>query len=170
MDTILPSPGSAGHPELCSRPCLFFVLPGGQCENGSSCEFCHLSHHKIKTINLDKRHRDMMKQMDFSDCVLLALPILKDRVLKLRLSPEVLQRLGDLGVAVRGLPTSALARQAKQERLEDRRTLVRALRAISLRALFLTLRRLLPRQHQYEETAEALRQTMAAAGILTENL
>jgi hypothetical protein len=42
--TNLPSLGSAGHAEGTCKRCCFF--PKGRCQNGFSCEFCHIEHEK----------------------------------------------------------------------------------------------------------------------------
>ena len=54
------NPGSAGHPELCRRPCIYFAL--GQCSNEVDCNFCHLSHNN-RSATLDKSQRQVIKQM-----------------------------------------------------------------------------------------------------------
>ncbi|CAE7673157.1 UROS [Symbiodinium sp. CCMP2456] len=54
------NPGSAGHPELCRRPCIYFAL--GQCINEADCNFCHLSHNN-RSATLDKCQRQMIKHM-----------------------------------------------------------------------------------------------------------
>lgn len=56
----LPNPGSAGHPELCKRPCLYFVA--GQCSNGAACSFCHMGH-SGRQAHLDKRNREKLKEL-----------------------------------------------------------------------------------------------------------
>jgi hypothetical protein len=73
----LTNPGSRGHPELCSRACLYY--PIGQCTNGLDCEFCHMPHSK-RNVHLDKRHREMMRNMDFVERACLILPILKAKL------------------------------------------------------------------------------------------
>ncbi|CAJ1370374.1 unnamed protein product [Effrenium voratum] len=40
------SEGSAGHPELCFKPCLYLAYGSGACPRRSSCSFCHLPHPK----------------------------------------------------------------------------------------------------------------------------
>ncbi|CAE7262057.1 unnamed protein product [Symbiodinium pilosum] len=55
---LLPSQGSLGHPELCRRPCIYFIA--GHCENGNACAYCHMEHIE-KTPKLDKRQRTIMQ-------------------------------------------------------------------------------------------------------------
>ena len=54
------NPGSAGHPELCRRPCIYFAL--GQCMNLADCNFCHLPHNN-RSATLDKNQRQLIKEM-----------------------------------------------------------------------------------------------------------
>ncbi|CAE7257158.1 unnamed protein product [Symbiodinium natans] len=55
---LLPSQGSLGHPEVCRRPCIYFIA--GNCENGRACAYCHIEHTE-KTPKLDKRQRTIMQ-------------------------------------------------------------------------------------------------------------
>ena len=41
--------GSAGHPEFCRRPCLFFLA--GQCNEGSSGKYCHERHGRVRKMH-----------------------------------------------------------------------------------------------------------------------
>jgi len=137
------NPGSIGHPELCPRPCLFY--PAGTCVNGTECNFCHFAHPR-RAAHLDKRHRAMLRDMPFSDCLATVLPILKERVQSLSFGPEVVRQLevlaadvasgecvGDDGASVKSGGTS----RATQENA----WLKTALRAMSVRSLLMMLRR-----------------------------
>mmetsp|Transcript_107541 Transcript_107541/g.286158 ORF Transcript_107541/g.286158 Transcript_107541/m.286158 type:complete len:333 (-) Transcript_107541:263-1261(-) len=128
------NPGSIGHPELCPRPCLYF--PSGRCVNGEDCNFCHFPHPK-RPAHLDKRHRAMLKEMRFADCVALVLPILKEKAQCLNFGPEVRQRLDALAVHSDG-DAGYLAHQKPSRETSALRT---ALRAMSLRSLLTTLHR-----------------------------
>ena len=55
---LLPSQGSLGHPEVCRRPCIYFIA--GHCENGNTCDYCHMEHIE-KTPKLDKRQRALIQ-------------------------------------------------------------------------------------------------------------
>ncbi|CAE8612514.1 unnamed protein product, partial [Polarella glacialis] len=55
-----PTPGSLGHPELCTRPCLYFA--SGRCVNDINCGFCHLPH-AARPSHLDKRSRLLLKSL-----------------------------------------------------------------------------------------------------------
>merc|ERR1712232_1392557 len=71
------NPGSVGHPELCSRACLFFIQ--GQCTNGNSCAFCHQPHPK-RAAHLDKRNREILRRLDLSDRFAFMAPILRAKL------------------------------------------------------------------------------------------
>eukprot|EP00927_Polykrikos_kofoidii_P083902 TRINITY_DN8711_c0_g1_i2.p1 TRINITY_DN8711_c0_g1~~TRINITY_DN8711_c0_g1_i2.p1 ORF type:complete len:1199 (-),score=213.45 TRINITY_DN8711_c0_g1_i2:57-3563(-) len=129
------NPGSFGHPELCSRPCLF--NPTGDCKSGDSCDFCHMTHVK-RPAHLDKRHREILKVMPFSRCIAVMEPILRDRVQSLRLSDNVVKALD--GVVVFASTTGVAP--SGQPYAKDERPLYHALKVLSLRALLTSLHRL----------------------------
>lgn len=72
MDNV----GSAGHPELCARRCIFHAA--GHCTNGSSCGYCHYPH-EARPIHLDKRHRELLRMMSAEKRLALLLPVLQRR-------------------------------------------------------------------------------------------
>ena len=72
----LSSYGSAGHPEVCQRPCLFFAQ--GDCQNGSSCGFCHLPHLQ-RPVHLDKRNRLQLQSLSHAEKLALLLPLLHEK-------------------------------------------------------------------------------------------
>ena len=72
----LPSLGCWGHPEVCRRPCIYFI--SGHCENGQSCAYCHLPHQE-KTPKLDKRQRQMVQQLGWAQMVFMVLPLCRKR-------------------------------------------------------------------------------------------
>lgn len=121
------NPGSVGHPELCPRPCLYFA--SGRCANGTTCNFCHLPHPK-RPAHLDKRHRIMLKEMSFQDCLCMMLPILRQKLSTLACGPSVTDLLDSLegSVAASQVPAGTQALQT-------------ALRAMSLRSLLTALHR-----------------------------
>jgi len=77
--------GMLGHPELCTRPCIFFAQ--GVCVNGNSCGFCHLPHPTsngaskkgVREPHLDKRGRTLVKTMNVEDRAALIIPILEKK-------------------------------------------------------------------------------------------
>lgn len=76
-ETLLPSLGSYGHPELCRRPCLFWVQKK-ECAKGASCPFCHEDHEKL--VSLDKAQRNIMARLTDSEKIFLLLPFLRTKV------------------------------------------------------------------------------------------
>lgn len=58
----LPSIGSAGHHIGECRRCNFFAK--GRCQNGYSCEFCHLPHERQKLTRQEKRDQRAARQAD----------------------------------------------------------------------------------------------------------
>ncbi|CAJ1364292.1 unnamed protein product [Effrenium voratum] len=82
------SEGSAGHPELCFKPCLYLAYGSGACPRRSSCSFCHLPH--PKRAKLRRADRELLRQLGEADLLALVLPHLRakkipgaDRVLGL---------------------------------------------------------------------------------------
>eukprot|EP00931_Biecheleriopsis_adriatica_P068444 TRINITY_DN42398_c0_g1_i1.p1 TRINITY_DN42398_c0_g1~~TRINITY_DN42398_c0_g1_i1.p1 ORF type:complete len:326 (-),score=60.70 TRINITY_DN42398_c0_g1_i1:92-1069(-) len=72
--------GAAGHPEFCSRPCIFFVQ--GRCENGSECNYCHLEHTQ-RPYHLDKTHRELLKSQPRASILCTTISILHERMDKI---------------------------------------------------------------------------------------
>ncbi|CAE8700126.1 unnamed protein product [Polarella glacialis] len=96
---MLPNPGSMAHPELCRRPCIYFAA--GSCANGSACGYCHLSH-EHRPSHLDRRHRDLLRNLSEAECLALLLPVLRCRAESTGLAAEaveVLALLEDKAVA-----------------------------------------------------------------------
>ena len=71
------NPGSAGHPELCRRPCLHFAA--GYCGHGSTCNFCHEDHPQ-KAAKLDKKQREIMQNLHSKEAAALIVEYVKARV------------------------------------------------------------------------------------------
>eukprot|EP00439_Symbiodinium_sp_Y106_P060044 s1071_g8.t2 len=63
-DTVLPTPGSLGHPELCQRACIYFG--SGPCQNGAFCGYCHLPH-TTPPVKLNKRQRLLLQRLRASE-------------------------------------------------------------------------------------------------------
>lgn len=70
--------GSAGHPYVCSRPCLYFAA--GACEGGSACGFCHLLHLK-RRVNVSRKSKDALEAMPAATALALVMPLLRKKVL-----------------------------------------------------------------------------------------
>lgn len=74
--------GSRGHPDFCPRPCLYFAQ--GTCNNGASCEFCHLDHER-HPMHLDKRNRLSLGRLSFLERAKIILPVISKRAQLLNL-------------------------------------------------------------------------------------
>jgi hypothetical protein len=81
--TVYYNPGSIGHPDVCSRKCLYFA--SGDCSNGEACRFCHMAHPK-RPPRLDRMNRELLRNMTFEERAFLVLPIIKQKVTALCLS------------------------------------------------------------------------------------
>lgn len=69
-------PGSYGHPEACSRPCIHFAY--GSCGNGYACGFCHMEHARPKK-KFDKKQREAYSRLSEAQVLALAAAFLRDR-------------------------------------------------------------------------------------------
>ncbi|CAE8630226.1 unnamed protein product [Polarella glacialis] len=99
LPALLPNPGSMAHPELCRRPCSYFAA--GSCANGSACGYCHLSH-EHRPSHLDRRQRDLLRNLSEAERLALLLPVLRCRAESTGLAAEaveVLALLEDKAVA-----------------------------------------------------------------------
>jgi len=131
------NPGSISHPELCSRPCLYYA--SGACENGENCDYCHLPHPR-RVMHLDKRHREMLKQMPFRECCSIVLPILKEKVANLGIDLEViaaLDTLAGMDAAYNSQKFNAAPKLPSRHRI----SLYTNLRSMSLRTVWNVLSR-----------------------------
>jgi len=81
--TVYCNPGSIGHPDVCSRKCLYFA--SGDCSNGENCRFCHMAHPK-RPPRLDRMNRELLRNMTFEERAVIVLPIIKQKVQALCLS------------------------------------------------------------------------------------
>lgn len=152
------SRGSLGHPELCTRPCLFKV--SGTCVNGSSCEFCH-EHHPDAPAKLDKRHQERLLALPPRGALDLALPLLRQKVLNTTSDPqsydaflrlcEVCGVAGGAAAPVGNIPSG-------------QRSVAKMLAAMNCRRLVIMLQRTLLREcPEARAAAEDLVQRMLAA-------
>lgn len=131
------NPGSVGHPELCSRACLYFPL--GKCSNGMNCAFCHAPHTKRAT-HLDKRHREMLRAMNFSERYFLIHPVLKVKLENLEVGPDVMELIASLDVmASKDKPVVQEGQPVDRKKNKEGRTLQIALKFMSVRSLLTLL-------------------------------
>jgi len=85
-------PADWGHPELCTRPCIYF--PSGNCAHGLLCRFCHGFHDKPP--HFDKRGRSVMKALTPEQRASLIAPIILRKAVELNLHQQVLELLEEL--------------------------------------------------------------------------
>mmetsp|Transcript_71990 Transcript_71990/g.166696 ORF Transcript_71990/g.166696 Transcript_71990/m.166696 type:complete len:567 (+) Transcript_71990:97-1797(+) len=137
------NPGSMGHPQLCSRPCLYFRLD--QCTKGSACSFCHHPHVQ-RIAHLGRRHRKMLEGLPFKERLTIMLPVLESRLQVLGIPADLMSMLGgkegDDGGSQQGSSQALTALDSEKRRhfrLKDTRCLERALRALTLRSLLTVL-------------------------------
>jgi len=146
------SRGSIGHPELCSRPCLYFVA--GACGSGSSCEYCHLAHPK-RPAHLDKRHREMLRNMSVEEWASLVLPVVHKRVQAVDDSEETRAMFWEIPKRC-AIPFGVVPPTVAHR---SQRMLMLTLRSMSLKTLLSTVQRgLADRSDIVEEAIEGLLQ------------
>jgi len=148
------NPGSAGHPELCPRPCLYFSA--GECVNGATCEFCHRPHPK-RPAHLNKRHRQLLRTLPFHDTVGIVIPIIREKLRVVDEGDTVLPLIVELETLANEMST-CWQTPLEPQRAREKLALQGALRALSLRSLLTTLHRMTP--------AEARAERYAVNGIL----
>eukprot|EP00440_Ansanella_granifera_P075707 gb/GFBE01082151.1/.p1 GENE.gb/GFBE01082151.1/~~gb/GFBE01082151.1/.p1 ORF type:complete len:311 (+),score=80.73 gb/GFBE01082151.1/:1-933(+) len=84
-DEVTATAGSIGHPEVCRRPCLYFVA--GSCSNGAACGYCHMEHSQ-RPLHLDKHQRESLKQLCDADLLELVAQLMRNRATQLGFLPE----------------------------------------------------------------------------------
>eukprot|EP00440_Ansanella_granifera_P035354 gb/GFBE01038348.1/.p1 GENE.gb/GFBE01038348.1/~~gb/GFBE01038348.1/.p1 ORF type:complete len:311 (+),score=74.56 gb/GFBE01038348.1/:1-933(+) len=84
-EEVTAAPGSIGHPEICRRPCLYFVA--GSCSNGAACGYCHMEHTQ-RPVHLDKHQRESLKQLRDADLLELVARLMRNRAAQLGFLPE----------------------------------------------------------------------------------
>ncbi|CAE7703644.1 PGC [Symbiodinium pilosum] len=70
------SRGSAGHPEVCRRPCVF--LAAGRCSQGDTCGYCHREHNEARA-RPDKKQRALLGGLSEPELFDILLPHLQVR-------------------------------------------------------------------------------------------
>ena len=145
-----------GHPEMCTRPCLFFAA--GQCQNKDSCEFCHLPHNRRPT-HLDKRNRELLKSFSSEETLATILPILSEKLQKYYSNSSALQLLMELEALSANSNADILesmSTTSSKQIARGERTLKSALRAVTLRSLLTLLLRTLPKDGEVRNVVEAI--------------
>eukprot|EP00747_Dinoflagellata_sp_TGD_P151767 gnl/TRDRNA2_/TRDRNA2_177241_c0_seq20.p1 gnl/TRDRNA2_/TRDRNA2_177241_c0~~gnl/TRDRNA2_/TRDRNA2_177241_c0_seq20.p1 ORF type:complete len:403 (+),score=52.90 gnl/TRDRNA2_/TRDRNA2_177241_c0_seq20:108-1211(+) len=137
-------PGSVGHPELCSRPCIYFAA--GKCSNGNECQFCHEPHpHRVP--HLDKRHRQMLKAMSFSTCLRLMSPIFKEKAASLDIPTALVEQLLD---SLKSVSSEETKDEEVAVKAHMAYSFTHAFRIMSLRSMLSTLKRTAKSQNTIE--------------------
>jgi len=179
-DPLTPqNPGSFGHPEMCTRPCLFFAAD--QCRNFESCDFCHFAHERRPT-HVDKRNRELLKSLSPDELLATTLPILRDKALKYGNKSELMELLDKAETRVNEYQAEAgpwletMSVATSRTRTRGERALKSALRAVTLRSLLTMMMRMLPEEHAVrtimgdvmENIGRTLRRPSSAEAFVTE--
>lgn len=126
--------GSVGHPDFCSRPCIYFVA--GTCSSGSACGFCHLAHDKYP-LHLDKRNRLSLSRLSFAERMDLILPIISERIELLGLS-QSLECIAQLRLLLSEHPV--VGKAAANMKVGEGKKLVRILKCLRVHDLISRLK------------------------------
>ncbi|CAK0856390.1 unnamed protein product [Prorocentrum cordatum] len=153
--------GSMGHPEMCVRPCLYFLR--GECANGGGCKFCHCEH-PVRPVHLGRRHRKTLGAATTAECFGILLPIIETKMTMLSLATDTLKAYASQQCAP---PDQAAA--GSQLKPRELRTLERALGALSMRVLIDALQRKVGAQASREKSlVDALLLELRGAGFLVD--
>lgn len=131
------SRGSTGHPELCNRPCVH--LAQGGCELDRTCDYCHLEHPK-RPVHLDKRHRELLRDVSPKIWVPVLLPVLQEKVNEFSPTREVQAMLESLSSTCLSHPWAPVS-PGSDLPSRTRRTLAATLRSMTFKAILSTLQR-----------------------------
>mmetsp|Transcript_68830 Transcript_68830/g.161865 ORF Transcript_68830/g.161865 Transcript_68830/m.161865 type:complete len:265 (+) Transcript_68830:75-869(+) len=96
---LLLSQGSLGHPEVCRRPCIYFLA--GHCENGNACAYCHMEHIE-KTPKLDKRQRTIIQGLSRPQLLALVMQFCRSKAEQAGFLEEAGEILGLLAAEAAG--------------------------------------------------------------------
>lgn len=153
--TLSPCNGSSGHPDLCQRPCIYFIK--GQCQNGMECGYCHLGHAQ-RPFHLDKAQRDLIRNFEHHEVLALVLPFLRDRAQAIvqEEDPSVRQELQELMGQLTSVLESQLALTPPVKRQLPRR-LASAFQKMTFSNI---LRYLVPADSEAEAALSDLRNSM----------
>lgn len=132
------SRGSVGHPQLCNRPCVHMLI--GYCDLGPACDFCHMGHPK-RPVHLDKRHRELLRDVPPQEWLVVVLPILYDKIRTFDWSAQMQALVAELSVYCSAIRKEPMASDAEQKSLtsRSRRTLAAVMRSMTLKSVLSTL-------------------------------
>lgn len=131
------NPGSIGHPELCSRKCLYYA--SGSCSNGDACNFCHMPHDK-RPARLDRMNRDLLRNMSFVERAAIIVPLIAEKVQVLNLSLTGVLALEECVISENPSFPELVQAHAWQKPSPKLKLLRNALKRHSVRLLILLLR------------------------------
>jgi len=155
--------GSMGHPEMCVRPCLYFLR--GQCTNGGECRFCHYQH-PTRAVHLGRQHRQTLEAATNAECFSIALPILERKMTTLNLATDTLKTHASQQCA--GLDGDAVE-AGSRVKPREMRTLEKAFGALSMRSLLGVIHRKARGQGTREKAlVEALLLELRDVGFLVD--
>lgn len=129
--------GSRGHPDFCSRPCLYFAA--GTCFNGESCHFCHIPHDK-RTVHLDKRNRASLHSLDFANRLDLVLPAILERARHLGVADSLEHRFAEVKRLMDNSKTSGEHAAPRKLVANERGKLKSVLKGLRVQELFKMLK------------------------------
>ncbi|CAE8637557.1 unnamed protein product [Polarella glacialis] len=123
LNFFLPrSAGSVGHPELCKRPCLFFLAQ--KCTGGSACGYCHFPHDQLRPVQLDRNNRTLLRSMPAAVCLAVLLPLIQERAAETGLMAEIAKDVAMLEQRAE-CELSATTRQVAQKQFSRLRIILR---------------------------------------------
>ncbi|CAE8711014.1 unnamed protein product, partial [Polarella glacialis] len=123
LNFFLPrSAGSVGHPELCKRPCLFFLAQ--KCTGGSACGYCHFPHDQLRPVQLDRNNRTLLRSMPAAVRLAVLLPLIQERAAETGLMAEIAKDVAMLEQRAE-CELSASARQVAQKQFSRLRIILR---------------------------------------------
>eukprot|EP00928_Gymnodinium_smaydae_P068580 TRINITY_DN5176_c0_g2_i1.p1 TRINITY_DN5176_c0_g2~~TRINITY_DN5176_c0_g2_i1.p1 ORF type:complete len:365 (+),score=57.93 TRINITY_DN5176_c0_g2_i1:1-1095(+) len=121
--------GSAGHPEICSRPCVRALI--GQCELGLSCGFCHMPHEKSE-VHFDRKQRTLLMKMTHEERVATIMPLVRLKLVQLQLDQDLLQDISHILETLQPLnyASDVVRSMRRRQRVQETRFTLRYLFAV----------------------------------------
>lgn len=152
------STGSFGHPETCTRPCLYYWR--GLCRNAKSCRFCHLPHVK-RPPRFDKRNRKVFEEMQLRQKINILHPVVVQKAAYLDCGPQMVAVFNQLLGMMQLDPPNA-AQQPPVQRLghQSSRRLIGILDNMTIRQLLQLFRRSLRRKASPLPQSDALERAL----------
>eukprot|EP00929_Paragymnodinium_shiwhaense_P035198 TRINITY_DN19036_c0_g1_i1.p1 TRINITY_DN19036_c0_g1~~TRINITY_DN19036_c0_g1_i1.p1 ORF type:complete len:436 (-),score=73.09 TRINITY_DN19036_c0_g1_i1:29-1336(-) len=124
--------GSIGHPELCSRPCMFYLSPQG-CINGLDCHYCHEKHTIAHRMPEARKVRRKLNALPFDECVSIVYPIMAERFAKAGIYEELASAVAAMASECLGAGIGARAESQVSQKIRE------AARELPVRSLLATI-------------------------------